>query len=373
MPKLHLFFPENDLALAKNTARYTAPPTVVKLRRAGATLPLWYGAPGDFVLIDGVNSQWYNRITNLFNIGTKPTAQYCADTSPAPWGWSLASRHYFEHKNTPDCMLPTDAELARIRNLSHRHISIEIGTRLEKALQFRIAPTAKEFLSVDDIKKYIEELGSAVIKLPWSSSGRGVIPIEAKDLEKQSRAIEGILNKQGSVLVEPLYDKTLDFASLFEMNEGKCTFQGLSVFETTGFGSYSGNILASTDELHRMIDIALGNNNQLDALLSALPPILKDLIGKDYNGAIGIDMMAVNGEGYTLVPAVELNLRMTMGHVCHRFYRDYVESGKRGRFTVGQSANTGIIDCEIHNTRITKGTIDLAQPGSDFSFLVSID
>ena len=80
----------------------------------------------------------------------------------------------------------------------------------------------------------------------------------------------------------------------------------------------------------------------------------------------------MRGKGYSLVPVVEVNLRMTMGHVCHRFYRDHVVPGRKGRFTVAQSQGSGIIDCETRGGRIIKGRVDMAQPGSDFSFVAEV-
>lgn len=372
MPQLHLFFPENDLALASDTARYTAPPAVVKLRRAGATLPLWYGNRDDLVITDGINANWFDRVTDTFGLGTAPFSHYSNDMHPAPWGWSMASRHLFELNGVPASALLTNSELSKIRDLSHRRTAAQIATQLEKSIQTKLAPVAQEFFSVKDIQDHIIKLGKAVLKLPWSSSGRGVIPILAKDLDKQSQAIEGMIRRQGSVMVEPFYDKALDFAALFDIKEGQCSFSGLSVFETSGFSSYSGNILAPLEYLHSMICDALGGNKQFDAIISALPPIIEDIIGNNYNGAIGIDMMAVKGEEYTLVPAVELNLRMTMGHVCHRFYRNFVAHGHIGRFSVNRTTNSGIIDCDIRDRHIYSGMIDLAQPGSEFSFIVDI-
>ena len=78
MPGLHLFFPENDLALAQDNASYTAPPAAVKLRRAGATLPLWYGDAGDYVIADGVNARWYNDVAGRFGLATKLYSRYYA-------------------------------------------------------------------------------------------------------------------------------------------------------------------------------------------------------------------------------------------------------------------------------------------------------
>lgn len=372
MPHLHLFFPENDLALAADTARYTAPPIVVKLRRAGATLPLWYGKPGDFVMTEGINAQWFDRIKSTFRLSIDPFSQYSSDMTPAPWGWSIASRRFFEINGVPASVLPIDQSLSEIRQLSHRRTAARIATLIQETIPTALAPVAHECSSVNEVRDIVTRLGRAVIKLPWSSSGRGVIPVEAKDFDKQEKSVEGMIRRQGSVMVEPFYDKKLDFAALFELYDGHCCFSGFSVFETAGFSSYSGNILAPDEYLHDMICSALGDNRQLDAVISAMPPLIEELIGKNYNGALGIDMMAVNADDYSLVPAVELNLRMTMGHVCHRFYSHFVANGRTGRFSISKATNAGLIDCDVRDARIYGGTLDLAQPGADFSFLVDI-
>ena len=40
--KLHLFNPENDLAIADGNANYCAPPSALKIAYDLSTLPLWY-------------------------------------------------------------------------------------------------------------------------------------------------------------------------------------------------------------------------------------------------------------------------------------------------------------------------------------------
>ena len=198
MPHLHLFFPENDLALAADTARYTAPPIVVKLRRAGATLPLWYGKPGDFVMTEGINAQWFDRIKSTFRLSVDPFSQYSSDMTPAPWGWSIASRRFFEINGVPASVLPIDQSLSEIRQLSHRRTAARIATLIQETIPTALAPVAHECSSVNEVRDIVTRLGRAVIKLPWSSSGRGVIPVEAKDFDKQEKSVEGMIRRQGS-------------------------------------------------------------------------------------------------------------------------------------------------------------------------------
>ncbi len=373
MPGLHLFFPENDLALAQDNASYTAPPAAVKLRRAGATLPLWYGDAGDYVIADGVNARWYNDVAGRFGLATKLYSRYSDDMTPMPWGWSKASRKAMQVRGVPTDALPSDLELDRIRELSHRRTSALIADRLAKELPMRLAPKAVEVRSFDELLERLTEYDSAVVKLPWSSSGRGIIPISLAEIDRQKQSLQGAIRRQGSLMIEPRYDKVCDFAALYTMSAGKCVYEGLSLFETSGFGSYAGNILAPQTDIHDMICESLGGADVLDAVIGHLPVVLESLIGKDYDGPLGIDMMSVRGADYSLVPVVELNLRMTMGHVCYRLYRDHIYDGCRGKYTVVPATASGVVDCDTHNGRIRSGIVDLAQPGSDFSFLVEID
>ena len=66
--KLHLFNPENDLALAANLDHYTPPKAAVDLRRSGALLPMWYADAGDRVLCHGVNARWFDTVRTAFGI-----------------------------------------------------------------------------------------------------------------------------------------------------------------------------------------------------------------------------------------------------------------------------------------------------------------
>ena len=71
MHSLHLFYPENDLALARDLDNYTPPPAASRLRKSGETLALWYGDDGDKVFTQGINSQWYRGIKERFGLRTE--------------------------------------------------------------------------------------------------------------------------------------------------------------------------------------------------------------------------------------------------------------------------------------------------------------
>lgn len=362
---LHLFFPENDLALARNIDRYTPPPAAVKLRRAGEALPIWYGADGDRFVASGINAAWLDNIKDRFGIDID-VFDYRPDAYvPAPWGWSRAARTVFCRLGFDSSSLPDDTTLDRLRELSHRRTAAEICRRLRELTG--IGEPAVEIHSSDRLEAYLSSVPNVIVKLPWSSSGRGIVAIDASTLGSQRQMIEGMIRRQGSVMAEPHYDKALDFAMLFLMSGGRCEPAGLSVFETSGLGVYTGNILASDDELRDIICRKTGEA-PFRAVADALPAILSRVIGDCYDGPLGIDMMAT-ADG-RLMPVVELNLRMTMGHLCARFYERYVRPGARGRFEITNQRPDDTAD--IAGGRMHRGYLNLTPAGADFNFLIHI-
>ncbi|MDE6134959.1 MAG: hypothetical protein K2F79_05235, partial [Muribaculaceae bacterium] len=283
--KVHLFFPENDLALALDLTNYTPPPAAVRLRRSGEALPLWYGAEGDSFISTGVNAEWLDKMRSLFGMGVGVYGYDASGCVAAPWGWSKASRKVYADRGFAPADLPDDARLERIRELSHRRSSVFIGERLARALSFPLAPVARECRTYADVEAFVAANGESVLKLPWSSSGRGLVRTDRSTLEGQRRMVEGMIRRQGSVMAEKFLEKSKDFAMLFTAEGGCCRYEGLSLFTTDRVGSYSGNELAAQDELGRRIGCPV-----LGELSELLPGILQELIGDAYQGPLGVDM-----------------------------------------------------------------------------------
>jgi hypothetical protein len=120
--------------------------------------------------------------------------------------------------------------------------------------------------------------------------------------------IRNVIKQQGSVMVEPYYNKVKDFGMEFERDaNGQVHYLGLSLFHTKN-GAYIGNLLATEESKRAQMVRYLS----LDLLDSVRQRIIDNILLADYQGPFGIDMMIVK-EG--LHPCVELNLRRTMGHV----------------------------------------------------------
>ena len=75
--------------------------------------------------------------------------------------------------------MPGIDRIERIRELSHRRISADVMTRLGREVDFELPPVPVESVDVDAVKECLSRYGSIFVKSPWSSSGRGVIHVDA--------------------------------------------------------------------------------------------------------------------------------------------------------------------------------------------------
>lgn len=312
--KLHIFNPEHDLALAANQANYTAPHAGRQLRNDLSFIPALWADKGDLVLVDDIDDAYdkvrhlgANYINKVEFITKAQLAEVFRKTmlvdSVHPWGWDKALVSQLKHLGCPEIMLPTAESLDKIRLLSSRQWSAST-----------LASDVDYVCDVASLEKAIAGRGKAVVKAPWSSSGRGVRYVSLGDQPVVNWAAN-IIRQQGGVTVEPYYNKVKDFGMEFEVVDGKVLYRGLSIFETVK-GAYTGNILASEVEKEEMLAEYI-DLRQLEEIREKIIGKMEPAVRNVYSGPFGIDMMVcADEEGKTFVnPCVELNLRRTMGHV----------------------------------------------------------
>ena len=346
-----LFNPENDLALAANDSHYTPPASARQMAYDLRELPLLWAQPDDIILLPDSSLSSVSPLTS----------QLSSPCSLLPWGWSPLLVNQLRAKGIDSSLLPTTGQMEAYREASSRRTAVELLKRLRS-----MWPEAfDEGLLVGDsfwcttpteVQAAIESCGgSAILKAPWSGSGRGIMKYMA-DSSKLLPWVTRTLHRQGGVEVEPLYDKVQDFAMEYWSEEGHVRDEGLSLFTTTAGGVYSGNLVASEEEKRRRL-AAYIPCELLDETRSRLVALLNDafrdgLLPAWYTGPFGIDMMicqaplpdrgseGVSGltgcqafqsdrsgtpllrtgkaGGGALHPLIELNLRMTMGWVALR-------------------------------------------------------
>ena len=353
---LHVFNPEHDIALAADLENFTAPHAGRQLRHDLGFLPVLWAKEGDKVLVDDLEMAQKN-ISRLAS--RLPQSQCAALLAKAdflvtgrrfcrsgqtmlqfgldgamvrpewpggsglivkvdPWGWNRALRAQLQRMGFPLASMPSDLQLNNIRSLSHRRLSAAILPRIHQQLgqwQDQLVGQSWECQSRETVESLLSEWPQLVLKAPWSSSGRGLRFVT--DLTPQTGWLNNLLKRQGSVMVEPYYNKVKDFGMEFEAHpDGSVSYLGLSLFHTAN-GAYTGNLLATESVKLSMI------NRYLSAdLLLGVQQSLCDLLGHflkgRYCGPLGVDMMIVareGSDGFSLHPCVEINLRRTMGHV----------------------------------------------------------
>ncbi len=344
MKRLFLFNPENDIALASGLPRITPPRQAALLHRAGAMLPFWLGNAGDLILVNGDDigdvCSWSGKLTDQYGL-SGPTAVSRVDEESrlelSPWGWSHDTVAQFEKAGIPSwTMADIFGQMPARRDLSHRRTSLaflSLWSAGYGCLPFNMPLEAQSFQVVE---RFVMENESAMLKSPWSSSGRGVFPVTKLSLDGSRQRIEGIIRHQGSVMVEPLMPKLLDFAMLFEYRERMAEFSGYSLFYNSTATNYGGNYVGP-DELILDKLSCLVSREDIEAVRDRVAKILPCVLGDGYSGPIGIDMM-VCGDGKAagwIAPCVEINLRYTMGFVARGIWRKLRKTGRMSVSPVG--------------------------------------
>lgn len=335
MKTLHIFNPEHDIALAADLANFTAPHAGRQLRADLGFLPALWAKEGDMVLVDNAEyaeKAWrkvvqrvVHRLKPLGSCGEtigfsggnhwvptgKPSVSQGEPDAIMPWGWDKALRATLKRRGVADALMPSDEQLEHIRQLSHRRVAARLLAQLQAEGTVGEAFECREAAEVEAL---LARYGQVVMKAPWSSSGRGLrfLSSERTPFQQQAGWFRNVVERQGSVLVEPYYNKVKDFGMEFSADgRGRIRYEGLSLFHTVN-GAYVGNILATERTKHEMLSRYIPT----DWLDGIKQNVQERLALGNYEGPFGIDMMVVAGNGgFLLHPCVEINLRRTMGHV----------------------------------------------------------
>ena len=317
-------------------------------------------------MCDGVDSRWFAYMRDSLGVCGEPWNHDPAGYAPTPWGWSQATRRTFELNGFTDTALPSDADLDRWRMLSHRRTGAAVARELQKMLNFEVWSPAIEVSDTDSLHEILAG-GNYVVKSPWSSSGRGITFSTPATATQAISRLAGTIRSQGSVMVERMAHRAIDFAMLFNYDHGECTPAGLSLFNTAPSGEYLGNVVDTPDAIADAIALHC-SAGRLNAIAQALPRALTAIIGTNYCGPIGVDML-VDVDG-VIDPVVEINFRYTMGFVAAALQR-YVDAP--ATFTVARGDSGKSRSEIIKGGKLCGGTLSLTPPGGDFSFVLAIN
>lgn len=315
---LHIYNCDNDMALANFEAGYTPPANIRAFMQERERFPLTWAAPGDGVLTS----------EGVVLAGSEPLRVVPLDdvlpsiTELRPWGWSPAICHRLRVLGIPEHLLLSTEQLKQLRLLSSRQQAVSLLPRLVALKPGALVGESQYCQAEDEVEAALLRWKPAVLKAPWSSSGKGIRYAQGGREDTLAGWYRRILAQQGAVVVEPLYPKHTDFAMEFWSNgEGSVAYRGLSLFETHLNGAYSHNVYASeADKMQSLVQTIMQTNLHVDEVTaqgrlaqvrSALEDELSALVGTAYRGPLGVDMMVL--QDGRIHPCVEINLRMTMG------------------------------------------------------------
>lgn len=286
--KLHIFNPENDMALANGSLGYTAPANIRSYRKKRRDMPKLWADAGD-VVWDGESN-----LSFLF-------ADDAVAPEICPWGWSPALVHELELAGVPRRFMPDKEWLERLRSLSSRTSTVPV--------QLSLGVDACVCRAIEEVERCALRWGRIIMKSPWSSSGKGLMHTD--NLHWREWVLK-VLHLQGAVIVERFVEKEVDFAMEFWMKGGKSKYMGLNIFQTDSYGHFLSNSQGSEQEKTAVVSAMLKSPASLDDIRAWYVEHLPEL-APWYSGPVGVDMVVMPGG--MLHPCIEINWRMTMGMV----------------------------------------------------------
>lgn len=358
------FNPDHDLAMAADSAHYTAPPNAALFAVDMATLPCWITSEGEAVSPLPLVKEYHalgGRCTSASTLIAK------AYDSVLPWGWNKAEYHRLLRQGFLPEQLPNPSSIERVRELSHRITASRLAQSLS-TLPFPFPPTAEQLTTMEQIDTYIKKYPAVVLKAPWSGSGRGLMWATGSLTPANENRCRKLLQSQGCVMGEMRQEVIQDFAMEFLRTETAISFTGYSVFGTKN-GVYAYSLLGDEAYLESVLTQYIAKDTLLAVREACTRFIAEEL--KGYEGNVGIDMFVFrNADGYSLNPAVEVNMRNTMGNVALELSKRWLAPGSHGRYYIDFYADASQLLSDhlhqqkekpltLHEGKIVKGYLSL--------------
>lgn len=350
----YIFNPEHDLCLASGDADYIPPASAVEFARRCSWIGKYMG--------DGEG----------------------AGGEIVPWGWDSALKKKLQQEGCSKCFLPDDNFLDFIRRNSRREEAVELlerlynlpgkggvdypevgvpgncrtGTRQDAGCGILSPDYRIVARNIQDVVEFLGQRGRVVLKAPLSGSGKGIRFVSGELMETDRGWCRRIIERQGAVVVEERLEVVQEFAMLFEYDAAgsggiALRFRGYSLFYASN-GAYRGNLLASNGYIENvlgewiapqlLVQVRCGVERFLqERLQEAMRSGCRIL-----RGYVGVDQFICRrGTGSLLFynPAVEINFRMTMGHIARNIYDFHSEELGLGSGTHCFEPVVGIFPC----------------------------
>ena len=356
-----IFNPEHDLCLASGDVNFIPPAAAVRFAQQGKWIEKFMRAPQG---VQGCGGAADSSARMAGDIASCISGNAVGNI--VPWGWNAVLKRKLIDEGCPLGVLPSDEEVEFIRENSRRELAVELLDRLQE-LQFpepqnisevtettaasaQIIPSTYRIIakSLEEIELFLSRIKRVVLKAPLSGSGKGIRFVTGELMETDRGWCRKTLQKQGAVIVEQRMEVQQEFAMLFECTPaaerpyGNVIFRGYSMFYARN-GAYKGNILASNEHIENTLTQWIPKG-MLYKVQEEIAQWLDEKLSGKYTGFIGVDQFICPHNGTILYnPAMEINLRMTMGLIARNIYDYHKEEYALGEGTHCFEPERGII------------------------------
>lgn len=214
---LYLFNPDQDLALASGEVNYMPPASARRMAEELALLPVWFAdGPCSVLAPSAYNQSFLEEMLDLFPLPASLRTQaedFSEVRSVVPWGWNPALRKRLLSLGVPDAALPSMEDIGRLRDLSHRLQAVRLLSGLQVDEVF--CGESCYLTALADCRAFVESLECCLLKAPLSGSGKGLNWCKGAFTPLIERWCARIIEQQGGVVGEPVYNKVEDFAMEF--------------------------------------------------------------------------------------------------------------------------------------------------------------
>ncbi len=390
MSDIYIYNPTGEMAIANGNHSYMPPKLLRKFEEDLQFVPTFFAKDNDIII--GKEPENKDFTIQWHKLGLAQT-RFCAIDSISepinylrPWSWNPASHHKLKSlkqlcgdhfKNSPNWQWT-----AKHKDFFSRETANKVQLHIKeysKHTSVSIPEAAISLSDLSDIENWLDKHNTAIIKLPWSASGRGIHIVDKKNKPLNKEWILGGLKQQGFVTIEPLLNKVKDFSfQLYIHLSGKIDFVGISNFTNDDKGHFTGGLINyphEQDEVSRFFKPAL-----LEEVSQILIEALQSLNPHHfYEGYIGIDGIVYRNEQNQLKihPCLDINWRYNMGNI-NIILPNFVVPQQKGYWMVkafkpGDWLNyvneqSKLYPLTIQNNKIQSGFIPITPPCSNAIF-----
>ncbi|TLX76613.1 hypothetical protein E9993_06910 [Labilibacter sediminis] len=394
MNDIFIFNPTGEMAIANGMVSYMPPKKLRTFEEDLSFLPSFYAQKGDIIITpqkpdESFLKKWQTLGLPSLKFQTlsecKLNTQY---NYLRPWSWNKAIHHKFKEikphasdlfKQSPNYKWDADHKDFFSRQTTNK---IQKHLRQQNIANnpVKIESEAICIHSIQEFDKWMNTQSSAILKMPWSSSGRGIHTIDpANNFPINYPWLRGALKQQGYVTAEPLLNKKFDFSFqlMLEAN-GEINLSGISYFINDDKGHFTGGHIKWPHRQNKTS--AFLNNDVLNTAATHLIEAIKTVNPQRfYEGPIGVDAIVYENKNSDLKihPCVDINWRYNMGIVnisLPKFLDDdsigvwkvgAFESGKWNSFIEQNEKEKPLI---LNNSKIISGFVPMTPPNANAHF-----